>query len=74
MIYLGIEDPTWDIFLFINSPGGYVIPGVLVFDTMQWVKPIVHTIGMGLAASMGAFILVGGEITQRVALPHAWRQ
>nr|YP_010381249.1 clp protease proteolytic subunit [Artabotrys pilosus]UDH59847.1 clp protease proteolytic subunit [Artabotrys pilosus] len=71
MIFLGISDPTWDIFLFINSPGGFIIPGVLVFDTMQWVQPIVHTIGIGLAASMGAFILVGGEITQRVALPHA---
>ena len=74
MIYLGIADPTWDIFLFINSPGGFVVPGVLIFDTMQWVSPVVHTICLGVAASMGAFILVGGEITQRVALPHAWRQ
>nr|YP_009975915.1 ATP-dependent Clp protease proteolytic subunit [Annona reticulata]YP_009975980.1 ATP-dependent Clp protease proteolytic subunit [Annona reticulata]QNK05332.1 ATP-dependent Clp protease proteolytic subunit [Annona reticulata]QNK05397.1 ATP-dependent Clp protease proteolytic subunit [Annona reticulata] len=73
MIFLGIADPTWDIFLFINSPGGFIIPGVLVFDTMQWVNPIVHTIGMGMAASIGALILVGGEITQRVALPYAWR-
>nr|QZH79427.1 clp protease proteolytic subunit [Fissistigma oldhamii] len=71
MIYLGIADPTWDIFLFINSPGGFVVPGVLIFDTIQWVNPIVHTICLGVAASLGAFILVGGEITQRVALPHA---
>nr|YP_010624049.1 clp protease proteolytic subunit [Goniothalamus tamirensis]WBF98335.1 clp protease proteolytic subunit [Goniothalamus tamirensis] len=71
MIFLSREDPTWDIFLFINSPGGFIVPGMLVFDTMQWVKPIVHTIDVGVAASMGAFILVGGEITQRVALPYA---
>uniref|UniRef100_UPI00315CDC06 ATP-dependent Clp protease proteolytic subunit n=1 Tax=Pseudoxandra lucida TaxID=235825 RepID=UPI00315CDC06 len=72
MIYLGIEDETKDIFLFINSPGGYIIPGFGLFDTMQWVQPEVYTICLGLAASMGSFLLVGGEITKRIALPYAW--
>uniref|UniRef100_UPI0030FF39A9 clp protease proteolytic subunit n=1 Tax=Huberantha cerasoides TaxID=235797 RepID=UPI0030FF39A9 len=71
MIYLGIEDETKDIFLFINSPGGYIIPGFGLFDTMQWVQPEVYTICLGLAASMGSFLLVGGEITKRIALPYA---
>ncbi|KAL3627920.1 hypothetical protein CASFOL_028335 [Castilleja foliolosa] len=75
MVYLSIEDDTKDLFLFINSPGGGgVIPGVGIYDTMQFVGPDVHTICMGLAASMGSFILVGGEITKRLAFPHAWRQ
>nr|YP_010540120.1 clp protease proteolytic subunit [Amorphophallus albus]UYF20266.1 clp protease proteolytic subunit [Amorphophallus albus]UZS77463.1 clp protease proteolytic subunit [Amorphophallus albus] len=71
MVYLSIEDKTRDLFLFINSPGGWVIPGIAIFDTMQFVPPDVHTICMGLAASMGSFILVGGEITKRLAFPHA---
>nr|QXO02936.1 clpP-like protease [Cheirostylis thailandica] len=71
MVYLSIEDDTRDIFLFINSPGGWVISGISIYDTMQFVSPDVHTIGMGLAASMGSFILVGGEITKRLAFPHA---
>lgn len=74
MVYLTIEDQTKDLYLFINSPGGWVIPGISIFDTMQFVPPDVHTICMGLAASMGSFILVGGEITKRLAFPHAWRQ
>nr|UVY96443.1 clpP-like protease [Rehderodendron indochinense] len=74
MVYLSIEDDTKDLYLFINSPGGWVIPGVAIYDTMQFVQPDVHTICMGLAASMGSFILVGGEITKRLAFPHAWRQ
>lgn len=74
MIYLSIEDDTKDLYLFINSPGGWVIPGVALYDTMQFVLPDVHTICMGSAASMGSFILVGGEITKRLAFPHAWRQ
>ncbi|KAK9048761.1 hypothetical protein SSX86_006406 [Deinandra increscens subsp. villosa] len=69
-----IEDDTKDLYLFINSPGGWVIPGVALYDTMQFVQPDVHTICMGSAASMGSFILVGGEITKRLAFPHAWRQ
>lgn len=74
MVYLSIEDDTKDLYLFINSPGGWVIPGIAIYDTMQFVSPNVHTICMGLAASMGSFILVGGEITKRIAFPHAWRQ
>nr|YP_010400176.1 ATP-dependent Clp protease proteolytic subunit [Carlina acaulis]UQS75843.1 ATP-dependent Clp protease proteolytic subunit [Carlina acaulis] len=71
MIYLSIEDDIEDLYLFINSPGGSVIPGVALYDTMQFVQPDVHTICMGAAASMGSFILVGGEITKRLAFPHA---
>ena len=74
MIYLSIEDDTKDLYVFINSPGGWVIPGVSLYDTMQFVQPDVQTICMGSAASMGSFILVGGEITKRLAFPHAWRQ
>nr|QJU04409.1 clp protease proteolytic subunit [Isodon lophanthoides]QJU04497.1 clp protease proteolytic subunit [Isodon serra] len=71
MVYLSIEDETKDLYLFINSPGGWIIPGIAIYDTMQFVRPEVHTICMGLAASMGSFILVGGEITKRLAFPHA---
>nr|QXO02701.1 clp protease proteolytic subunit [Chamaegastrodia inverta] len=71
MVYLNIEDDTKDLFLFINSPGGWVISGISIYDTMQFVSPDVQTICMGLAASMGSFILVGGEITKRLAFPHA---
>nr|YP_010213870.1 acetyl-coenzyme A carboxylase carboxyl transferase subunit beta [Camellia confusa]YP_010215831.1 caseinolytic mitochondrial matrix peptidase proteolytic subunit [Camellia gigantocarpa]YP_010215915.1 caseinolytic mitochondrial matrix peptidase proteolytic subunit [Camellia semiserrata]YP_010216005.1 ATP-dependent Clp protease proteolytic subunit [Camellia meiocarpa]YP_010508390.1 acetyl-coenzyme A carboxylase carboxyl transferase subunit beta [Camellia edithae]YP_010508475.1 acetyl-coenzyme len=56
MVYLSIEDDTKDLYLFINSPGGWVIPGVAIYDTMQFVQPDVHTICMGLAASMGSFL------------------
>nr|YP_009349547.1 ATP-dependent Clp protease proteolytic subunit [Betula nana]YP_009477894.1 ATP-dependent Clp protease proteolytic subunit [Betula cordifolia]YP_009542535.1 ATP-dependent Clp protease proteolytic subunit [Betula lenta]YP_009542620.1 ATP-dependent Clp protease proteolytic subunit [Betula occidentalis]YP_009542705.1 ATP-dependent Clp protease proteolytic subunit [Betula platyphylla]YP_009542790.1 ATP-dependent Clp protease proteolytic subunit [Betula populifolia]YP_009542875.1 ATP-dependent C len=73
MVYLSIEDDVKDLYLFINSPGGWVIPGVAIYDTMQFVRPDVQTICMGLAASMGSFILVGGEITKRLAFPHARR-
>nr|YP_010307491.1 clp protease proteolytic subunit [Heteropappus gouldii]YP_010710858.1 clp protease proteolytic subunit [Aster altaicus]YP_010931246.1 clp protease proteolytic subunit [Erigeron acris]YP_011036057.1 clp protease proteolytic subunit [Aster oreophilus]YP_011036142.1 clp protease proteolytic subunit [Erigeron patentisquamus]XP_043612453.1 ATP-dependent Clp protease proteolytic subunit [Erigeron canadensis]UGK72448.1 clp protease proteolytic subunit [Aster souliei]UGK72530.1 clp protease prote len=72
MIYLSMENDTQDLYLFINSPGGWVIPGVALYDTMQFVQPDVQTICMGSAASMGSFILVGGEITKRLAFPHAW--
>nr|QJF46507.1 clp protease proteolytic subunit [Bupleurum marginatum]QTK21138.1 clp protease proteolytic subunit [Bupleurum chinense] len=71
MVYLSIENDTKDLYLFINSPGGWVIPGVAIYDTMQFVRPDVQTICMGLAASMGSFILAGGEITKRLAFPHA---
>nr|YP_009446096.1 clp protease proteolytic subunit [Coptis chinensis]ARX96550.1 clp protease proteolytic subunit [Coptis chinensis]QBK49122.1 clp protease proteolytic subunit [Coptis chinensis]QCB91384.1 clp protease proteolytic subunit [Coptis chinensis var. brevisepala] len=71
MVYLSIEDETKDLYLFINSPGGWITPGVSIYDTMQFVPPDVHTICMGLAASMGSLILVGGEITKRIAFPHA---
>nr|YP_009860349.1 clp protease proteolytic subunit [Santalum album]YP_010827642.1 clp protease proteolytic subunit [Santalum leptocladum]YP_010827714.1 clp protease proteolytic subunit [Santalum boninense]YP_010827786.1 clp protease proteolytic subunit [Santalum ellipticum]YP_010827858.1 clp protease proteolytic subunit [Santalum lanceolatum]YP_010827930.1 clp protease proteolytic subunit [Santalum paniculatum]YP_010828002.1 clp protease proteolytic subunit [Santalum pyrularium]YP_010828074.1 clp protease len=71
MVYLSIENDTKDFYLFINSPGGWVIPGVAIYDTMQFVRPDVQTICMGLAASMGSFLLVGGAITKRLAFPHA---
>nr|YP_010048011.1 clp protease proteolytic subunit [Pilea cadierei]YP_010048273.1 clp protease proteolytic subunit [Pilea verrucosa]YP_010156230.1 Clp protease proteolytic subunit [Pilea monilifera]QPK42630.1 clp protease proteolytic subunit [Pilea cadierei]QPK42893.1 clp protease proteolytic subunit [Pilea verrucosa]QQY85871.1 Clp protease proteolytic subunit [Pilea monilifera] len=72
MVYLSIEEDTKDLYLFINSPGGWVIPGLGIYDTMQFVQPDVQTICIGLAASMGSFLLVGGEITKRLAFPHAW--
>uniref|UniRef100_UPI0030024BD1 clp protease proteolytic subunit n=1 Tax=Amorphophallus tonkinensis TaxID=1720486 RepID=UPI0030024BD1 len=72
MVYLSLEDKTRDHFLFINSPGGGVIAGIAIYDVMQAVPPDVNTICVGLAASMGSFILAGGEITKRLALPHAW--
>uniref|UniRef100_UPI0031F44D0D ATP-dependent Clp protease proteolytic subunit n=1 Tax=Rhamnella rubrinervis TaxID=2594499 RepID=UPI0031F44D0D len=71
MVYLSIESETKDLYLFINSPGGWVIPGVAIYDTMQFVRPDIQTVCMGLAASMGSFILVGGAITKRLAFPHA---
>nr|YP_004072487.1 ATP-dependent protease [Corynocarpus laevigatus]ADO60335.1 ATP-dependent protease [Corynocarpus laevigatus] len=71
MVYLSTESETKDLYLFINSPGGWVIPGVAIYDTMQFVRPDVQTVCLGLAASMGSFILVGGAITKRLALPHA---
>lgn len=74
MVYLSIESQTRDLYLFINSPGGWVIPGIGIYDTMQIVPPDVQTVCMGLAASMGSFILVGGTIAKRLAFPHAWRQ
>ncbi|YP_010041535.1 ATP-dependent Clp protease proteolytic subunit (chloroplast) [Castanea sativa] len=73
MVYLSLEDDSKDLYLFINSPGGWVIPGVAIYDTMQFVQPDVQTICMGLAASIGSFLLVGGEITKRLAFPHARR-
>lgn len=74
MMYLNGEDQDKDMYLYVNSPGGAVLAGISVYDAMQFVVPDVHTVCMGLAASMGSFILAGGEITRRIALPHAWRQ
>jgi ATP-dependent Clp protease, protease subunit len=74
MVYLSMEDETKDLYLFINSPGGWIVPGVALYDTMQFVRPDVQTICMGLAASMGSFLLVGGKITKRLAFPHVRRQ
>nr|YP_009667676.1 Clp protease proteolytic subunit [Cololejeunea lanciloba]QCW58452.1 Clp protease proteolytic subunit [Cololejeunea lanciloba] len=73
MMYLNGEDESKDMYLYVNSPGGAVLAGISVYDAMQFVVPDVHTICMGLAASMGSFILTGGEITKRIALPHAFR-
>nr|YP_009872636.1 clp protease proteolytic subunit [Dipentodon sinicus]QCS25400.1 ClpP [Dipentodon sinicus]QKT26877.1 clp protease proteolytic subunit [Dipentodon sinicus]UQK92866.1 clp protease proteolytic subunit [Dipentodon sinicus] len=72
MVYLSMDNDNKDLYLFINSPGGWVIPGVAIYDTMQFVRPDVQTICIGLAASMGSFLLVGGKITKRLAFPHAW--
>lgn len=74
IIYLSLEDDKKNLYLFINSPGGWVVPGVALYDTMRFIRPAVHTVCIGLAASMGSFLLVGGEITKRLAFPHAWRQ
>jgi ATP-dependent Clp protease protease subunit len=71
MMYLNGEDQKKDMYLFINSPGGAVLAGLSIYDAMHFVIPDVHTICMGLAASMGSFILTGGEITKRIALAHA---
>lgn len=74
MVYLSIEDATRDLRLFIHSPGGWIIPGVAVYDAIQFVRADVQTVCMGLAASMASFILLGGTETKRFAFPHAWRQ
>nr|UFJ43493.1 clp protease proteolytic subunit [Koelreuteria bipinnata] len=72
MLYLSWESEIKDLYLLINSPGGWVMSGLAIYDTMQFVRPDIETICVGLAASMGSVILVGGEITKRIAFPHAW--
>ena len=71
LLFLESEDPGKDIQLYINSPGGSVTAGMAIYDTMQYVKCDVSTICMGLAASMGAFLLAGGTKGKRLALPNA---
>lgn len=71
MLYLDSEDPGKDIFLYINSPGGAVHSGLAIYDTMQHIKSDVVTICLGLAASMGSFLLAGGAKGKRMALPHS---
>ena len=71
ILFLESEDPTKDINLYINSPGGSVVTGMAIYDTMQYVKCDVSTICMGMAASMGAFLLAGGTKGKRYALPNA---
>nr|CUR08539.1 clpP1 [Paraserianthes lophantha subsp. lophantha] len=71
MVYLNLEESTEDLYLFINSPGGWMVSGVALYDLMQSVKPHVQTVCIGLAASIAAFILLGGEVTKRLAFPHA---
>ena len=71
ILFLESEDPTKDINLYINSPGGSVVAGMAIYDTMQSVKCDVSTICMGMAASMGAFLLAGGTKGKRYALPNA---
>lgn len=71
MLFLEAEDPDKDIQLYINSPGGSITAGFAIFDTMQYVKPDVSTICVGLAASMGAFLLAAGAKGKRFALPNS---
>jgi ATP-dependent Clp protease protease subunit len=71
LLFLEAEDPDKDIFLYINSPGGSVYDGFGIFDTMQHVKPDVHTVCVGLAASMGAFLLCAGAKGKRSSLEHS---
>ncbi|NET09335.1 MAG: ATP-dependent Clp protease proteolytic subunit [Merismopedia sp. SIO2A8] len=71
MLYLDSEDPGKPIYLYINSPGGSVTAGMAMYDTMQHIKSEVVTICVGLAASMGAFLLTAGTKGKRLALPHA---
>ncbi|MEJ6007170.1 ATP-dependent Clp endopeptidase proteolytic subunit ClpP [Paucibacter sp. AS339] len=71
MLFLESENPEKDIFLYINSPGGSVSAGMSIYDTMQFIKPQVSTLCMGMAASMGAFLLAAGEKGKRIALPNA---
>lgn len=71
MLFLEAEDPEKDIFLYINSPGGSVTAGMAIYDTMQYIKCDVNTVCMGMAASMGAFLLAGGAKGKRMALPNA---
>ena len=71
LLYLEGEDPEKDIWLYINSPGGSISAGMAIYDTMQFVKPDVGTICMGMAASMGQFLLCAGAAGKRYSLPHA---
>ncbi|MBR2602086.1 MAG: ATP-dependent Clp endopeptidase proteolytic subunit ClpP [Clostridia bacterium] len=71
MLFLEMEDPDADINLYINSPGGSVTAGMAIYDTMQYIKPQVRTVCIGMAASMGAFLLMAGAKGKRLALPNA---
>lgn len=71
MLFLEAEDPEKDIYLYINSPGGSVSAGLGIFDTMNHIRPDVCTICVGLAASMGAFLLSAGKKGKRMSLPHS---
>ncbi len=71
LLFLEADDPKKDIFMYINSPGGSVTAGMAIFDTMQYVKPDVCTFCVGMAASMGAFLLAAGEKGKRYALPNS---
>ena len=71
LLYLEAEDPDKDINIYINSPGGSVTAGMAIYDTIQYIKPEVSTICVGMAASMGAFLLAAGQKGKRYALPNA---
>ena len=71
LLFLEMEDPDADISLYINSPGGSVTAGMAIYDTMQYIRPQVRTVCIGMAASMGAFLLMAGAKGKRMALPNA---
>jgi ATP-dependent Clp protease protease subunit len=71
MLFLEAEDPDKDIFVYLNSPGGSVTAGMAIYDTMQFIKPDIATTCMGIAASMGAFLLAAGTNGKRAALPNS---
>jgi len=71
LLFLAAEDPEKDIYIYINSPGGSVTAGMAIYDTMQFIKPDVATTCMGIAASMGAFLLAAGTKGKRAALPNS---
>src|SRR5918997_5582207 len=71
MMLLAAEDPNKDIYLYINSPGGSITAGMAIYDTMQYIQPDVATVAMGMAASMGQFLLSSGAKGKRYATPHA---
>lgn len=71
LLFLEADDPDKDIFLYINSPGGSVTAGMAIFDTIQYIRPDVNTICVGLAASMGAFLLAAGTKGKRFCLPNS---
>ena len=71
LLYLESQDPEKDISLYINSPGGSVTAGMAIYDTMKYIRPQVRTVCVGMAASMGAFLLMAGEKGKRLALPNA---
>ena len=71
LLFLESEDPDKDIYLYINSPGGSITSGMAIYDTMQYIKPDVSTICIGMAASMGAFLLAAGAKGKRLALPNS---
>ncbi len=71
LLFLEMEDPDSDISLYINSPGGSVTAGMAIYDTMRYIRPQVRTVCVGMAASMGAFLLMAGEKGKRLALPNA---
>jgi ATP-dependent Clp protease protease subunit len=71
LLFLEAENPKKELWLYINSPGGHVHSGLAIYDTMQYIKSPVSTLCMGMAASMGSFLLMAGEPGQRVALPNA---
>ena len=71
LLFLEMEDPDADISLYINSPGGSITAGMAIYETMQYIKPQVRTVCVGMAASMAAFLLMAGEKGKRLALPNA---